>query len=72
MTSPAFRRNVVRVLFIFALITFLSGVSRFFGIYRSPTLAQIHHYSGLCLVVCATAHMILNRKALLLAWRSRP
>ena len=69
MASPTFRRNVVRVLFIFALLTFLTGISRFFNIYRSPTLAQIHHYSGLCLVVCAAFHMFLNRKALLLAWK---
>lgn len=69
MASQSLRVNVVRFLFIFAVLTFGTGLIRFFGIYRSPTIAMVHHYSGLVLVVAAVCHMIVNRRPLLNAFK---
>ena len=72
MVSPAFRKNVTRLLFIFAVLTFATGRMRLFNIYRSPTMASIHHYSGLVLAIVGLTHMYLNRRPLMIAFGQSP
>jgi len=65
---PPARILVVRFLFIFAILTFSTALMKFFGI-RSRPLSMVHHYSGLILIVSAVTHMVINRKALIYAFR---
>jgi hypothetical protein len=59
---------VVRFLFVFAVLTFCTGLLKFFGVRYRP-LSQVHHFSGLFLITSAVTHMVLNRRPLLNAFR---
>lgn len=68
MASQSFRVNVVRFLFVCAILTFCTALLKFFGV-RSRPLSMVHHYSGLVLIVSAVTHMVINRRPLLNALR---
>ena len=63
MISPSLRKNVVRALFLFAILVFSTGLMKFFGV-RSRPLSIVHHFSGLFLIASAVSHMVINRKQL--------
>lgn len=68
MVSPSFRQAVIRILFLFAVITFTTGLLKFLGVRYRP-LSMVHHYSGLTLAASSITHMVINKKALISALR---